>query len=196
MPLDITRMVPKGQLKSVDIRQFADLLLGSMTDQPVTIGNNLRVLVGAVVNRTKPGTPSDADFANPMDGMIVVDTANHLTYFRSGATWRQAGSVDLVSGEHEEFVPAATATFVDLAKVPQRVLTVARDGVVQSQAGGDYSVAGSRITFTDALSGTERIIVAYTSGLSPTGTAVDNEVRIYLQNLMSVLDPGGPPPPP
>src|SRR5215471_1531503 len=43
MPLVTTRMVPRGHLISTDIKQYADLLLGTMTDQPVSLGNTLYV---------------------------------------------------------------------------------------------------------------------------------------------------------
>ena len=43
MPLSVVNMVPGGQLLSVDVKQYADLLTGAMTDQPVTLANTLKV---------------------------------------------------------------------------------------------------------------------------------------------------------
>jgi hypothetical protein len=43
---------------------------------------------GGVATKTKAGAPVDADFTNPVDGMLAVDTTNHALYFRSGGTWR------------------------------------------------------------------------------------------------------------
>jgi hypothetical protein len=41
MALDVSRMVTQGHLIHDDVKQFADLLTGVMTDQPVTITNRL-----------------------------------------------------------------------------------------------------------------------------------------------------------
>lgn len=103
-----------------------------------------------------------------------------------------------VGGFHEEFVPAAAATYVDLAGTPSVLLTVARDGVVQSAAAGNYSLSGRRLTLTDACSGTERLVVAYLTGSSgggETGGAIDTDLRAYVEHLMALIDPTGPPPP-
>lgn len=67
------------------------------------------------------------------------------------------------SSVHEEFLPANTATTVTLSQVPQAILMCARAGVVQSLVDGNYSLAGSTLTFTDAFDGTERVIVDYAS---------------------------------
>lgn len=105
------------------------------------------------------------------------------------------------AGIHEEFLPANGATYVDLAEAPDTVLTVARAGVIQSLVDGDYTVAGSRITFADALNGAQRVVVAYSTvgegGAPPTGIyGVDSDLRAYVQRVMAVIDPGGAPPPP
>jgi len=97
-------------------------------------------------------------------------------------------------GGHEEFLPANGATYLDLAAAPALVLTVAREGIVQSEADGHYSLSGARLNFSDAFSGTERVVVAY---MLPSGgeAAVDTALRAYVQQIMAVLDPTGPPPP-
>jgi len=104
------------------------------------------------------------------------------------------------AGIHEEFLPANGSTFVDLAESPDTVLTVARAGVIQSLVDGDYTVAGARITFADALNGAQRVVVAYSTlgsgGGAITQYGVDSDLRAYVQRVMAVIDPGGAPPPP
>ena len=60
-----------------------------------------------------------------------------------------------------EFVPAAAATTVVLSAAPEQVFMVSRQGVIQSQAAGHYSIAGSTLTFASSFSGSERVIVSY-----------------------------------
>jgi hypothetical protein len=43
MPLNATNFVALGPVKSVDMKQFYDLLTGTMTDQPVTFRNGLSI---------------------------------------------------------------------------------------------------------------------------------------------------------
>lgn len=74
-----------------------------------------------------------------------------------------AGPVGPSSSVHEEFMPAAAATQITLSQVPQWILMLARAGVVQSLADGNYSLTGSTITFSDPLNGSERVIVDYAS---------------------------------
>jgi len=97
-------------------------------------------------------------------------------------------------GGHEEFLPSAGATTVVLSQPVAALFVVARAGVVQSQASGNYSVAGSTVTFTDAFDGTERLVVTYSIPSTVSGS-VDVELRTYVQHIMSILDPTGPPPP-
>lgn len=68
--------------------------------------------------------------------------------------------------ESEEFAPAAAATTVTLGKLPTDVLEVSRNGVAQSAAAGNYTVAGQVVTFTDAFVAGERVAVIYSVGTS------------------------------
>lgn len=38
----------------------------------------------------KAGVPTDADFANPVSGLIVIDTTDNRLYVRSGSAWKYA----------------------------------------------------------------------------------------------------------
>jgi len=96
---------------------------------------------------------------------------------------------------HEEFLPANAATTVTVAQALVRVITVSRAGVIQSQTDGHYSVSGSVITFTTPFNGSERVVVAYQTGTSGTGTIIDTDLRTYVLRIMQILDPSGPPPP-
>lgn len=193
MPLNTVRMVPGGHLMSVDIKQYADLLLGSMTDQPVTLGSTLSI--GGALTMLQIGTP-----ANPPAGRMKIYPKLDGVFYSLDSTGLEvplgSGTGVTVSGGHEEFLPAVATTFVDLATDPLMVLTVARGGVIQSLADGNYSLAGRRITFSDAFDGAERVVVAYLSGETPVlPSGKDAQLRTYIINLMAVLDPGGPPPP-
>ena len=44
---------------------------------------------GSVANRTKAGTPVDADVNAPTDGMLIVDTTASKIWIRIGGTWKQ-----------------------------------------------------------------------------------------------------------
>lgn len=44
---------------------------------------------GVVVNRTKAGTPTDADVTNPTDGMLIIDTTANKIWARIGGVWKQ-----------------------------------------------------------------------------------------------------------
>jgi hypothetical protein len=46
------------------------------------------VTTKAISIMAKAGTPSDADVELAVDGTIVIDTANHRIYVRSGGTWK------------------------------------------------------------------------------------------------------------
>src|SRR5439155_12629602 len=74
-----------------------------------------------------------------------------------------AGPIGPSSSVHEEFMPAAGVTTVTLSQVPLSILIVSRAGVVQSAVDANYTLAGSVITFSDALIGAERVIVDYSS---------------------------------
>lgn len=98
------------------------------------------------------------------------------------------------TGAHEEYIPPAGATVVGLSTPAIILLFVSRGGVVQSEVHGDYVLtdAGSTVTFTDPFNGTERVIISYGAA---TMAGADTELRLYVQNMMLLLDPGGIPPP-
>ncbi len=98
------------------------------------------------------------------------------------------------TGAHEEFVPANGQTVVTLSTQAVLLLMVSRGGVVQSAVSGDYALTdgGNTVTFSEAFNGTERVIISYGAA---TMAGADTELRMYVQQMMSVLDPGGVPPP-
>src|SRR5580765_5887874 len=98
------------------------------------------------------------------------------------------------TGAHEEFVPLAGATSVNLSTPAIILLFVSRGGVVQSFVDGNYSLTnnGNTVTFSEPFNGTERVIISYGAA---TLAGADTELRIYVQNMMQLLDPTGPPPP-
>jgi hypothetical protein len=98
------------------------------------------------------------------------------------------------TGAHEEFVPLAGDTVVHLSMPAIVLLFVARGGVVQSIVDGNYMLTdgGNTVTFSEPFNGTERVIISYGAA---TMVGADTQLRIYVQNLMSILDPGGVPPP-
>lgn len=98
------------------------------------------------------------------------------------------------TGAHEEFVPPNGATVVTLSSRAVLLLTVARGGVIQSSVAGDYALTdgGMTVTFSDPFNGSERVIISYGA---QTMAGADAELRIYVQSMMSILDPGAVPPP-
>jgi hypothetical protein len=100
------------------------------------------------------------------------------------------------AGSHEEFLPTNGTTYVDLAAAPTTLLTVARAGIVLAQTAGDYTLSGNRLSFASAFNGAQRLVVAYsTGGAGGAGAGIDSELRLYVQRVMAVIDPGGAPPP-
>lgn len=48
-------------------------------------------LAGAVATKVKAGTPTDADFTNPVDGMIAADSTANKIWVRIGGVWKGVG---------------------------------------------------------------------------------------------------------
>jgi hypothetical protein len=98
------------------------------------------------------------------------------------------------TGAHEEFVPSAGQTVVTLSMPAITLLMVSRGGVVQSVVNGDYILTdnGNTVTFSEPFNGAERVIISYGAA---TMAGADTELRMYVANMMLLLDPGGPPPP-
>jgi hypothetical protein len=96
-------------------------------------------------------------------------------------------------GAHEEFVPINGATVVTLASKAVVLLTVAKNGVVLTDA-LDYELTGggTTVTFTTPFNGSQRLVVAYAA---ESVAGVDAELRLYVQRMMLLLDPDGTPPP-
>src|SRR5262245_42583138 len=79
MPLDTSRMVPGGHLISTDIKQYADLLRGSMLDQPVVLANTLRVggdITQLVIGTPAPPPPGYMKLYPKADGLFYKLDAN------------------------------------------------------------------------------------------------------------------------
>lgn len=98
------------------------------------------------------------------------------------------------TGAHEEFIPTAGSTAVNLSTPAIILLFVSRGGVVQSEVQGNYALTnnGNTVTFSDPFNGTERVIISYGAA---TMAGADTELRLYVANMMALLDPGGVPPP-
>lgn len=164
MPLDTSRMYHKGPLLFGDVKQYADLLTGTMTDQPVSIGNNLSVTgnvlaSGALKTGTKAGVPVDGDVSSPADGMLRIDTTNNNLYFRSNGQWRlTAGGSAAITTFEATNVTGATVTLPSLP-ANNGVFEVSVNGQAQ-QATRDWTISGQVITFTTALSADD-VHVAY-----------------------------------
>lgn len=43
--------------------------------------------------RVKAGTPTDADYRDPVDGLLVLDTAGSKIWVRLGGVWKSVGVV-------------------------------------------------------------------------------------------------------
>jgi len=80
---------------------------------------------------------------------------------------------------HEEFMPANAATTVTLSQAPGVVLTVTRDGVVQSVNDNHYSLSGAVLTFTDAFDGLSRVTVTYLLGAAIGAASTVGGISAY-----------------
>jgi len=140
-------------------------------------------------------------------GSSYMATDNTVGTVPPAAPWQlmaargSQGPQGATNGFHEEFLPANAATFIDLAHAPQTIMVVSRAGVIQSAVDGDYTLAGQRLTFSDAFDGTMRVVVAYTTDPTSGGggtpiAGVDSDLRAYVQRVMAIIDPGAAPPPP
>jgi len=49
----------------------------------IDFGNNVSIVI-----KQKAGVPSDADFAQPVDGLLAIDTTNNRIYVRIGTVWK------------------------------------------------------------------------------------------------------------
>lgn len=112
-----------------------------------------------------------------------------------GATGAQGLPGPTRLSAHEEFLPANGATTISLSQAAERVLIVARSGILQSATDGHYALAGQTLTFSDSFDGTERVVVAYESSTAATSSYADSALRTYIQTIMAIIDPGAAPPP-
>ena len=97
MPITTVRMVPGGHLMSADIKQYADLLLGTMTDQPVTLSSTLSV--GGAVTVLQIGTPAPP----PSGRMKLYPKADGMFYFLQARL--QRGRVEHAGSASEDGEP-------------------------------------------------------------------------------------------
>jgi len=69
------------------LKLSADVGIKLDADVVMQAGKQLDASADGVVLPTKAGSFSDADFANPVDGLIGIDTSNNAICFRSGGSW-------------------------------------------------------------------------------------------------------------
>lgn len=80
MPLDTTRMVLNGHATSADMKQYADLFTGVMVDQPVTLGNSLRVNSSlTVVQGTNLNSTLQVNGTATLQGAAVLQSTLQVT---------------------------------------------------------------------------------------------------------------------
>ena len=60
----------------------------------VTSNGFINASTGGAATFTKAGTISDADFVNPVDGLLAIDSADGRLYYRSGGTWSFIGKTE------------------------------------------------------------------------------------------------------
>lgn len=124
---------------------------------------------------TLSSTPAPGQvFMVARNGVVQSAAAGHYTVSSSVITFAApfSGSERVIASyvpgpaaavQVNEFVPAASAITVTLSAAPVTVFMVARSGVIQSRAAGHYSVSGRTVTFAASFSGTERVIVSYST---------------------------------
>ena len=89
---------------------------------------------------------------------------------------------------HEEFLPTPGVTTITVSGIPNIVLNVARDGVIQSAADGHYTRSGNVFTFADSFDGTTRVVITYIVGLIVAGDA--NTLRGFAPSSAAAAQPG------
>jgi hypothetical protein len=98
--------------------------------------------------------------------LVVSPDGGNALAWRSNGLYTSGSSGNVTVLAREEFLATAGSTQLTLAQTPTEVITVARNGVLQSQNAGNYSLAGSVLTFTDAFAAGERVYVLYARGIS------------------------------
>lgn len=107
------------------------------------VGRNV-IATGAVKTLTKAGVPADADFTNPADGMMAINTSAHTMYYRSGNTWRVVSGAAGAPGS-KWYVGAGT---------PSTGLGIVGDFYLDSSNGDVHEKTGTSIwTLRDNLTG-------------------------------------------
>jgi hypothetical protein len=94
-PRATSNITAEQQLKDVSLR-VEDLAesFGLHTGPDLTSIDDPHPTLRAQLVYTKAGIPDDGDYIQPpTDGTIVLDTANHRIYIRSGSTWRYAALI-------------------------------------------------------------------------------------------------------
>ena len=152
---------PVGGDSSADTEEFMPAAAATTVTLSRTVMDVLMVTRDGLVQSEIDGhwtrTGSVLTFTDAFNG-----TERVLVFYCFG-TIGAAGPMGPSASLHEEFLPAYAATTVTLSQVPQSLLIVSRNGLVQSAVAGNYSLAGTVLTFTDAFSGTERVVVEYAS---------------------------------
>jgi len=62
----------------------------STSDNPGFNARSINQNGATIQVTTKAGTPSDSDFTNPLDGLVVVDTTGNKIWTRIGGVWKGA----------------------------------------------------------------------------------------------------------
>lgn len=98
----------------------------------------------------------------------------------------------------QEFDPIAGATYVDLMNVPTVIMMVARNGVPQSMAKGDWSwvAATNRVTFSDVFTSGEHVIITWAQNFGGGNAATVNNLPAVpstapAANSLVATDAGG-----
>jgi hypothetical protein len=83
------RIGSSGDLQVLDNAWSKELL--NLTEAGrLSVYGNIRSSVGSVKAKVKAGAPSDADFPEAEDGLVVADTTNNRIWVRVGGVWRYA----------------------------------------------------------------------------------------------------------
>jgi hypothetical protein len=114
---------------------------------------------------------------DPTTGTVTINLVGGTTNVEGGITNIGGGEITNIEGDHvlinggapgggshEEFLPANGATNVTLSTSASLLYVVSRSGIIQSANDGHYSLGppqNTRVTFSDAFDGTERVVVVY-----------------------------------
>lgn len=150
---------------------------------------------GAVATGTKAGVPVDGDVNAAADGMLRIDTTGNQLYFRSGGSWRAAGSGNVGFQVYEAQAVSGTTVTLPMTPMVNGVLGVYVNGqaILMTR---DWTISGAVITFNPALTADDvHVEYAITTAVGTDAATLNGRVSspasAPLANSLVAVDASG-----